>query len=346
MTTSRWWTIWWCAGALGLTLLGGLVQVSAGRNGTDARGLIALGTAAATCVVLGALVQRWLPDVAPAALALGALLVVVLEPDILSGDPGAGPLGYSNANAALLVQGVAAAGAVAVGRRSRGVRLAALGLAAGLVVVVVPTRSAAATMLSVGVLAVAASATLLARRARTAAVALPLVVLVALGTTAALGATYDPHATDRPRLQEAAATGLSERRLLLWRDALAIARARPWVGAGPTSFATLSPTALSDRDANHAHSAVLGTAAEAGWPAAGLLVGLLLLGFAGALGPGRDRRVGVVVSAGWAALWLHAGIDYVVSFPAVLLAGCWLLGAGIGARITDGTDSPDRPHDA
>src|SRR5690606_15055116 len=57
---------------------------------------------------------------------------------------------------------------------------------------------------------------------------------------------------------------LTGARLSLWADALSMAREQPLAGAGPGSFATTSPTALSDNDLGWAHSAPLQLLAETG----------------------------------------------------------------------------------
>ena len=284
------------------------------------------------------------PDLVPVAVVVTVSLVALSAPEIVRGSPTAGPLGYGNANAALVTQGVAAACLLAV---RRGNRLWAAALALGLTAVALATRSLAGAGLSIAVLAMTAAVlheggghrhvrrpTGSTARQRYALAGVVL-FLVGLGASVAVAAAYDPHDPTPPQAVTRSAELVSERRLALWRDAEHLLGQHPATGVGPGSFATTSPTAIADPDAAWAHSQPLQAAAETGWVGGALTVALLLWGFAAlAAGSGSPGRTAVGVAA-WAALALHASEDYVLHFPVVLLAGVAVLAAATGPSTAD-----------
>jgi O-antigen ligase len=91
-------------------------------------------------------------------------------------------------------------------------------------------------------------------------------------------------------------------------------------------FAETSPTALTDADARWAHSAYLQVAAETGVMGV-VLLGTLLSWVFGALFRSRqDIRLIVIGTAAATALAVHAAIDYVAHFPAVVIIAALLAG--------------------
>jgi O-antigen ligase len=125
---------------------------------------------------------------------------------------------------------------------------------------------------------------------------------------------------------------LSARRTALWRDAMEIIADEPVFGAGPGMFAGTGPTALADADARWAHSAYLQAGAETGVIGA-VLLGLLLLWVYGALFRSRqDMRLIVIGTAAITAFAVHAAIDYVAHFPAVVIVAALLAGLA-GSRV-------------
>jgi len=268
------------------------------------------------------------PSSIPAIVTGGVLLVIAANPAVASGGPLAPPLGYGNANAALLVQGtVAAAISVHVthhhiGRAAAGVALLVLAAAT------VPTRSAAGvTLAAVVVVATLLSIWVVPVRAvvvGTAAIA----ALLFLATVALGAASYGQNdgVVDRTVDQT-----LTSRRAGLWFDAVSMAKDAPLRGAGPGRFADESPIARRDADARWAHSLLLQQAAETGLPGALLLLALVALAFGQlyhSVGPAAPR---MLVAVGLGAFLVHGAIDYIAHFPAVPLTTVALVGA-VSAR--------------
>jgi O-antigen ligase len=260
----------------------------------------------------------------PAVIASGVAVLFLASPGFTSGHPLAEPLGYGNANAALLVQGAVAAAMCLLIAHHLLVRAAAAVAMLGLVAATVPTKSSAGMLLAVVVLVAALLAIRVAPVRTVVAGSVTAVALVSLATMA-LGVSYagrDGGAVDRTVDQT-----LTARRPALWYDALRIVRDEPLRGVGPGAFAETSPVARSDADARWAHSLLLQHAAETGLPGVLLLLALVGLGFAAlyrGTGPPAPRMLAVV---GLAALLLHAAIDYVGHFPAVPLVTAALVGA-------------------
>ncbi len=244
-----------------------------------------------------------------------------------------GPLGYKNAAAALCVAGAAAAGLVVLRDQRLVVRVgfAVLGLA----LAALPWFSDVRGGIGTGTAVVLATVLLGVGRRPHHRWLLPLAVaaaVAALTATVVVGILYGGDGEgDR-------AGALTERRLVLWSDAVDLVAAEPLFGVGPGRFAMNSPTALADRDARWAHHEPLEVAAEAGIPAGLLLVGLVLWGFAW-LHAGTARRGAGLVAVLLAGAFAHACIDYVWHFPAVPMAVAAVVGAGVaGGRLPSMTD--------
>ncbi|WP_432478380.1 O-antigen ligase family protein [Nocardioides sp. GXQ0305] len=251
-------------------------------------------------------VQPVVPGLLALAVAVGA--VVLSAPESLSGNPLAPPLGYMNANGAMLVAGAGGA-VVAAETRPRSWQLGA------------------------SVIALLLAWVCLAEGAQTAAVACLLVavwgLLRDLGPTEVwLGAGALVVALP-PFLSVAWASGawappgavvsvLSEERLDLWSEAWGLLGDHPVRGVGPGRFSQESPTA-ADPDLAWAHSALLQTGAELGW--VGVVLLLLVLAWA-VVALGRDAIL-------LGALLLPASVDYVLHFGAVLLLSSLVLGAAV-----------------
>ena len=277
---------------------------------------LALLAAAVAAYVIGRVQGGRRPVFVPAAIVVSILIGTVAGgPAALSGGPLAPPLGYANANGALYTLGVAASCAVAILANKEPVRLVAGVLAVVFVGLAVLTLSKTAVVLSAGILLIGFVAH---RLGRWVAVVAPVVVLTTFAATVVLGLTHG----SLPSLLEE----LSERRTLLWQEAMEITAQESVFGVGPGMFAQTSPTALADADARWAHSAYLQVAAETGIVGA-LLLGLLLSWAFGALYRSRqDLRLVVLGTAAVTALAVHATIDYVAHFPVVVIAAALLAG--------------------
>jgi len=276
---------------------------------------VALLAAAAAGYVIGRM-QGGRPVFVPAAVVASILVGTVASgPAALSGGPSAPPLAYGNANGALYVMGVASACAVAILANKEPVRLVGGVLAVVFVMLAIATLSKTAAVLAIGILVIGAVARRLGRWVVAVA---PLVVVAMLAVTVVLGLNHG----SLPSMFEQ----LNARRTALWRDAMEIFAEQPAFGAGPGMFAQTSPTALADNDARWAHSAYLQVGAETGVIGAALLALLLMWVFGALYRSRQDQRLMVIGTAAVAAFAVHASIDYVAHFPAIVIVAALLAG--------------------
>jgi O-antigen ligase len=291
--------------------------LSAAVQGSDASRGIALLVVAATSFAGAIVLSRVLTPLLPASLVVlgaGAALFLASGPR--------GPLGYENANGIFFVLAAAAALSLwaAAPRNVFGIAALAVGILFGAIPIFTEVLAATLAFGLVVVIAV----TVHFGRLREAVAASAAIFLVVLLGTIVLGLTYSGGTT---RLSAA----LTERRLELWHDALAIAGDHPFTGAGFDQFERLSPTARSDRDARWAHHEFLQVAAETGIPGLILVVSLFLWGFVRlyVAAPSSGRAL---AAAGIAAAGIAASVDYVFHFAAVPIATAALLGAGVASE--------------
>lgn len=278
--------------------------------------------AAACAVTAGGLLIGWAlgqPDPAlPGLLALGIAVgaVLVTLPESLSGNPTAPPLGYMNANGALLLAGAAGA-VVAAGGRALAWRLAAalVSLLLSLVCLVEGAQTGAIACLLVAVWA------LLRGHGPEEPWTLAGVALVAVPTLLPVA-----WAADRLPRPDVLVTALTDERFALWSESWELLGDEPVSGVGPGRFSLESPTA-ADPDLAWAHSALLQTGAELGWVGVGLLVGFVVWAL---VALGRD---GVLLGL----LLLPASVDYVLHFGGVLLVSSIVVG---GAMASSGSGNP------
>ena len=233
----------------------------------------------------------------------------------LSGVALAAPLGYSNANAAMLTAGVAGF-LTAAGHADPTLRRKLVIAALALAVLTIATASlagAAACILLLGVWP------LLGRGRRGIwQLVSGATIVAAVAVTAWLGAAQEQQ---RPEVVEAT---LSSGRTDLWSDAVHMAMREPVLGVGAGNFAMQSDVASSDSDMASPHSAPLRVLAELGFVGLGLFAALtawMILSL---------RRGAALL----AVIALQPTVDYVLEFPAVVVASAVVLGAvavsGIG----------------
>ena len=209
-----------------------------------------------------------------AVVVSAVILIASAWPDMTSDNPLAGPLGYQNANGAFAVQALVAAAILVAASMSHLARAAAIAAVAFFAAVPFVIGSVGAAVSSVAVLAVGSLVILGWWRGWGTAALLGGTLAVLLGTVA-LGASYVPRQTASSGIVE---EGLTETRLALWHDALAIAIAHPLTGVGPGRFIDVSQVASADPDTRHAHQEYLEMAAETGFVGGLLLV--MLVGWA------------------------------------------------------------------
>ena len=279
---------------------------------------------------------RWLTVRQRAAVPVGAVAVAggLLVLGVLL--PGVGTLGYANADAALCVQ-VAVAAAMAAVALPRGRPARAAGWAAAAFVLAAVLSGSVTAIVAVCVVALLSGT--VAARMPAAAVGLgAIAVLLVVAGTAFVAVARVTGAV--PGAVSRVAGAADERRVDLWADAAAIARAHPLAGAGPGRFQRLSPTARSDRDARWAHSDFLQQAAEGGGVALALLLAAFGWGFGRVSVTGADHPGTALGAMSLAALGLHAAVDYVLHFPLLTLVGVALVGAATAPRPARAAGNP------
>lgn len=316
--------------AVGLALLGAAIAwafraaaVSGGSPRPVAGLFLAVGAAYAVGRAGGAMGRPLVPVFVTAV----AAVVLLRSPgEVISTSPTGGPFGYANATGAFFVQAVFAAAMVASTSRWRAVAIAGLVAAIGFATVPLAVHSlaAATVVLAFPAAGLAARGPLATRVVIAAGAALLITALVITATVGATSSTPKPNVVDR-----LVGRALTERRVMLWHDAVAIIRAHPVSGVGPGRFQLVSPIALADRDARWAHNEFLQQGAEQGVIGLLLLVLLFLWGLARLAVSHRPDVTTAFAAAAIAALGIHASVDYVLHFPAIPIAAAALVGAGV-----------------
>jgi putative inorganic carbon (hco3(-)) transporter len=172
-------------------------------------------------------------------------------------------------------------------------------------------------------------------------VAFGLVVVVVLLAMAALqqqGATSV--VTERLGKLLNHAANPYDNRPQIYRQALHVIETHPLLGVGPGGFyrETLAPDAVTGSSADHAHDVLLTVSAEAGLPAAGLLVGFTLALALATLravrgrGPLGDRRLLAALGCALVAIVGQGLVDFTLRNP-VLLTLVWFVVGLMLARI-------------
>lgn len=311
---------------------------SSSRTGAAAGGLaVSALLAAASVAFWGArLVYRSEPAAVPlAVVAFAGVLVLVAPGGIWTSEPRAGPWSYSSITGAFFAQAAIAALMLAFSRWPSSLRTAAVAAAVVLASVTVATKTWTAAI----VLLLAVPAVALSRRgpggARLVVAGGAAFFLAALAGSIVLGGRYTFVDLGTKKANDASLAdsygGLTERRVALWSDAIDVMSENPVNGVGPGRFREVSPVVQTDRDEPWAHNDFLQVGAETGLLGFVLLVALFLWGFArlATIGsPGTTAALGTVALT---ALGVHGCVEYVLQFPAVVLAGAALIGSGVGA---------------
>ncbi|MEU5976975.1 O-antigen ligase family protein [Streptomyces sp. NPDC047315] len=321
------------ADAMGVAVLGACAAwalISAvGRDARPEGALLAV-FAVAAGYACGRISGALLPVSAAAAASLVALVLAIASPE---GVPGATagfavPPGDTGASAALLAVSAGAACCAATAARRPGARLALWMLAHGVVVTGIFLASPAGVMASSVVLLCAVGAA--RARRRTALLAgCALVPVVVAATTWAVAEDVLPEGAAASLRSQ-----LTDYRVALWRDAVALMHEDPVRGAGPDRFDQLSVTAQQVAGADgKPHSALFQQAVDQG------VVGTALLAMAfGWLlyelwrSP-RPTPVVVCAGAALASLAVLALLGNALSFAPVT-AGAALLAGLASARVT------------
>jgi O-antigen ligase len=296
--------------------------MSAAVQRADAVPQVAVLIAATSAYAIGRILGKRNPVPVAMVVALGVLTAAVASGSrAFAGGPLDPPLGYANANGALYALGVAAAAIVATLAEPAWIRWLFGGLAVVLLGLTVVSGSQAATVLAGGILVVALAARWLGRRlGRWLALLAPLIVVGTIALTVIVGLTHGSSAL--PLVEQA----LTERRAVLWQEALEITAGNPIFGVGPGMFAETSPTAIADADARWAHSAYLQVGAETGILGVALLVALVLWVYGAVYRSRQDPRLVAIGAAAATAFAVHAAIDYIVHVPVLVIVAGLLTG--------------------
>lgn len=319
--------------ALGVAVLVGCAtwsMIAAAGRPARPEGLLLALLAVTAGYATGRIAGALLPVAAPAGMALAIVVATLVMPGRLSGTADTPPLGYPNADAALLVLATGAACCAAWSAPSPPLRLVLRALGAGAGALALALGSTAGFAASVGVLLCSLAASHMRRR-------LLALVGFALATAIAVGGTYAVATDTLPSGLSASLAGqLTAPRVELWRDAVGMAEDHPVRGVGPDRFRVESAGALTATEGPPTpQSAVFQVAAEQGLP------GLALLGaaFAWVLCTlwRSPRSTPVVLTAGAAltGLAMLATVDHVLSYAVVTAAAGILAGLAAARPLPD-----------
>ncbi|WP_274555190.1 O-antigen ligase family protein [Streptomyces spiramyceticus] len=326
--------------AAGVVILGGCaVWPLIAATGRDARpeGVLLAVLAVAGAYACGRICGSLLPVAAASAASLAALgLAGASQP--ASGMAGADAVtvpGSTGATAALLALASGAACCAAWAARPYPLRLGLRLLALGIAVTALLLGSAAGFAAALGVLLCSLAAGRAHRRAAGLA-GLALAAGLVVGGSWAVAEDALPDG-----LTVSLEGRLTTNRVLLWRDAIALAKENPARGTGPDRFGRLSPTARQTPGSDgKPHSAPLQQAAEQGIP------GVVLLGAAfawmlyGLWRSPRSTPVALTAAAALTALAALAGIGNALSFTQVTAGAGLLAGLATARRLgEDGADT-------
>lgn len=334
------------------------------RGATDASGVIVLGACAAWALITaavhggrpegvllavlavaagyaaGRIGGALLPTAVPAVAALAGVALAVTAPHVLSGSPLVAPLGRTGATAALLALASGAACCAAWAAGSSLLRLGLRLVAAGIAVTAAVLGSTTGCVACLAVLL----CSLAADRMRHRAVALAGLGVAAVTATAASWAVAERALPDG--LTVSLEGQLTAHRVLLWQDALALARAEPLLGVGPGRFGELSPTiAQSLSPDGKPHSAPWQQVAEQGIVGAVLLAAVYGWVLYALWRSVRPTPVVLTAGAALTALAVVASVGNALSFTAVTMGAGVLAGVATARPLAHpaGVRAEDQP---
>ncbi|WP_329549251.1 O-antigen ligase family protein [Streptomyces sp. NBC_01356] len=293
--------------------------VTAGAHDGRPEGVLLAILAVAAGYASGRILGALLPVAAPCAGALAGLGLAVTAPHTTPGPQITSPLGHSGATAALLILSAGAACCAAWAARPLVLRFALRLLAAGIVVTAAVLGSTTGVVLCTGVLLCSLAAARMRRRALGLA-GLALTTALVTGTTWAIAENVLPDG-----LTAALEGPLTQHRVLLWRDALHLARESPALGAGPGRYGEIGPTVTQSLlPDGKPHSAPLQQAAEQGVIGVALLAAVFCWVLYALWRTRRPTPIALTAGAALTALAVVASVGNALSFTTVT-AGAGLL---------------------
>jgi len=322
--------------ALGAVLFAacvGVTYIAAAVRGGNADDVAALFAVCGLAFVIARSVGITNRVFVPAVIVVAAGVIAVgSADDLLSRAPLSGPFGYANAKGSFFAQAAIAALMVAAASTSVQSRIAGASAAIAFAAVPFVGGTAAAAFPLVVLVLLAALGGHTRRTARWVVTIMGLLLGVTLLVTMVLGATYSRGREDAVDL--VVDRSLSERRVILWHEALTMMSHDPLTGVGPSRFQFVSPTAREDRDSRWAHNEFLQFGAETGVGGFVVLVALFAWGFVRLhLRHARDALT-VLGGAALAALGIHSCVDYVLHFPAIPIVASALVGTAMASSRT------------
>jgi O-antigen ligase len=308
-----------CGSILVIATVGWLLLVAQAEGG-DPRSTYGVVLVAAGAYVIGRGLTTHHPWVVPGLILLATFAFAGLRRDVLLGRPLRAPLGYSNAAGSLAM--LAAAAALVVFVRARDPVIRGAGLVAAAACMAFPwlnhTRTAGLLALLIPIAILASDE----RAIRWVVAAGAAAAAAVFGFVVYLGWAYTPG-----RVPDWIHATLSERRLMLWNDAIVIALQNPITGIGPGRFPAVSPTAIMDPDTIWPHNELLHFAAESGLVGLFLFAGIFAVAFA-RLWWARGDQGTALAAAALSAVAIHSSVDYVLHYPAVAAAAAAIVATG------------------
>ncbi|MFG1810747.1 O-antigen ligase family protein [Streptomyces sp. NPDC049040] len=305
------------------------LAAAAGRSARPEGTLLAL-LAVTAGYALGRILGALLPVLAPATAAGAVLALVLIPPTRLSAHPDAPPLGYPNADAALLVLAVGAACCAAWAARGSARRIALRCVGAGAAVTALALGSAAG--FAAGTAVVLCSLAAARMRGRLLGLTgLALAAALVVGGSCAVAVDALPAG-----LSESLTGQLTQPRVELWHQAVTLTEHHPLRGVGPGRFADEAPPATGPVPASDSpQSAPLQLAAEQGIPGVALLAvafGWLLTAL---WRSPRPTPVVLTAAASLTGLAMLATVDHVLSYAVVTAGAGFLSGVATAHPLSD-----------